>query len=137
MAKPKKGEIINFPVAMVDAADYAALAIDVTTGADSHDNWGEWKTKEVKDKWTLDEDLAQVVSMSDVQLARYKNPPAILQRVGDKKLLYIEAGDMVAVTTKRAPSADGVSGIADKKFQVIKPSLDFKGDKVTLTLLEV
>ena len=119
-----------------DAADYTELAIDVTTGAISHDNWGEWKTKEIKDKWTLAGDSAQVISMSDAQLARYKNPPAIIQRVGDKKLLYIEAGDMVAVTVKRAPSVDGVSGIVDKKFQVIKPSLDFKGDKVTLTLLE-
>lgn len=119
-----------------DAADYTELAIDVSTGAASHINWGEWKTKEIKDKWTLAGDSDQVISMSDAQLARYKNPPAILQREGDKKLLYIEAGDMVAVTTKRAPSVDGVSGIVDKKFQVIKPSLDFKGDKVTLTLLE-
>ncbi len=120
-----------------DAADYTELNLDVSTGSTSAENWGEWKAKEIKDKWTLTADSAQVISMKDSILARYKNPPAIIETEGDKKLMYIETGDMVARTTKRAPSSDGVSGITDQKFQVIKRGLNFKGDTLKMTLLEV
>lgn len=118
-----------------NASDFGDL--DLTVNAPSETNWGETATEEIKDKWTDTADGSQITTLGSNIRTRYADPPSIISVITDKKLMALETGDMVAVTTKRAPSSDGISGITAKKFQIIQRNLDFMKDTLSLTLMEV
>ena len=48
--------------------------------------------------------------------------------------MKFETGDIVDITTLRAPSTD-MSGIAAKPFQITQKTPDFTKDRLTLVLL--
>lgn len=118
-----------------NAVDFEELeiALDVT----SVDNWLETRRKNIKDRWTRSTEASQITSFSTTLLTRYKNPPSIIDIVSDQKFLFVETGDIVDVTTLRAPSVDGISGISAQKFQVVSQFFDFKMGSMKFTLLEV
>ena len=51
-------------------------------------------------------------------LDRYEDPPPLLPVMVDLKNLVIEEGDIIDVTTKRAPSTD-MTGISAVRFQLV------------------
>ncbi len=116
------------------ASDFgsAEIAVDLTSQA----NWGETRTKEIKDKWTLAAQLSQVEILRTNILTRYANPPEIVPWKTDRRYIYVEAGDIVVITTERAPSSD-MKGISGKRFQVVKRNLDFNNDTIQFELLRV
>ena len=115
------------------ADDFGELRLDVVAASET--NWGETAIKETKDKWTGAAEEAQIVTFSTNITDRYGDPPPIIDVITDKKLMAIETGDIVDVTTLLAPSSDG-SGISAVKFQVIQKTLDYMKNDVSLTLLE-
>jgi hypothetical protein len=117
-----------------DADSFTGLLIDPDN--DSRNAWKEKSTKTIKDKWTIDDaqGLTQLSAMTGALKARYASPPPILQVDVYRSRITIECGDMVSVTTRRAPSADG-TGIQNQKYQVVKRGLDFTKDTISLTLL--
>lgn len=117
-----------------EAADFAEFRAGVD--GTSQTNWNEMKLKEIKDKWTLAADVAQIQDLEGKILARYANPPAIIPGDVSRSKIALEVGDIVAVTTKKAPSID-MNGISNVKFQVVNRNLDHKRDTIKLKLLRV
>lgn len=117
-----------------NAADFAEFRAGVD-GA-SQTNWNELRLKEIKDKWTLAADVSQIQALEGKILARYANPPAIIPGDVSRSKINLEVGDIVTVTTKKAPSTD-MNGISNVKFQVFNRNLDHKRDMIRLKLLRV
>lgn len=116
-----------------NASDFGSLSFN--QDSTSKANWDETKAKEMKDKWTKATESAQVTDLAGKIMARYANPPAIINAEMDRRFIALEVGDMVTVTTKRAPSSD-MSGITNEKYQIINRNLDFKSDWIKLKLLK-
>ena len=115
-----------------DQKNFAAL--DINTDSTSQSNWGETKTKEVKDYWTKTAQASQLADLSNKIIARFKNIPDILQFSLDLRFMALEVGDMVSITHRRVPSTD-LTGISGVKYQVVNKDLDFKKDRVKLKVL--
>lgn len=128
--------VYTSPEAGTKAEDFDELSLGVAVT--SQDNWNEIARYELKDRFTRSTGLNQVEALSDDLLARYQDPPSIIQvpQTGLDMMVY-EPGDFGDITTLRAPSVDGVSGISDKKYQVVQRTLDFMNSKVSMDLLEV
>ena len=116
-----------------EATDYNTVKIGVDTTSQS--DWDETASLEVKDKWTPITQTAQSTDFLDKIIKRYANPPSALNVEVDLKYIYLEVGDLVTVTTVRAPSTD-MAGISNIKFQITNKNLDFSKSKVSLSLLE-
>ena len=116
-----------------DAGDYNHITIG--TDPVSQIDWAEVSSKELKDKWTPATQTAQSADYTNKILLRYANPPSTLIVDVDLKHIALEVGDMVTVTTYRAPSTD-MTGIANIKFQIINKNLNFAKNTLSLTLLE-
>ncbi len=117
-----------------DAKNFSQLDIGVD-GA-SHADWAEIKTKEIKDKWTRATESAQIAALRGAILTRYANPRPIVSLQTDRSKIHLELGDVVTLTTKRAPSTD-LSGVTDMRFQIIGKNLDFMKDVISFKLLAV
>lgn len=117
-----------------EAADFTEFRAGVD-GA-SQTNWSELRLKEIKDKWTLAADVSQIQDLEGKILARYANPPAIIPGDVSRSKIALEVGDIVAITTKKAPSTD-MNGISNVKFQIVNRNLDHKRDTIRLKLLRV
>lgn len=117
-----------------DAKNY--LSLDIGVDAASQADWGEIKTKEIKDKWTRTADSAQIAALRDAILNRFANPRPVVSLQTDRSKIYLELGDVVTLTTKRAPSTD-LSGVTDMRFQIIGRNLDFMKDVISFKLLAV
>lgn len=117
-----------------DAEDFDVYNL----GADaaSQVSWDIVTPYNLKDKWTLTADTAQITDLQDNILDRFADKPAIITTSLDRRYIYLEAGDIVDITTKRAPSSD-MMGISAVKFQIINRVVDHGGDSINLTLLEV
>ncbi len=116
------------------AQDFTELR--VAPDAASQTNWNELRIKEIKDKWTQPTETSQVQDLESKVLARFANPPSILSCEVVRSRIYLEVGDIVTVTTKKAPSTDMV-GISNERYQIINRNLDFKKDAIRLKLLAV
>src|SRR3990170_2007934 len=110
------------------------MAWDLFQDATSKANWNETITEEIKDKWTASAQSAQVEARRTIILGRYANPPEKLIVTVDMRFMEFETGDIIAITTLRAPSSD-MSGITAKPFQIIQKTPDFTKDHLSLTLL--
>jgi len=117
-----------------DAGDFNAVL--PATRPDSKADYGKWETETVKDKWTQAAQLSQVEDRSIKLLDRYENPPPLLPVVVDLKNLAIEEGDIIDVTTKRAPSTD-MTGISAVNFQVVKKQINWQKKTLNWELLAV
>ena len=117
-----------------DAGDFNAVLPDARS--DSKDDYGKFETETVKDKWTKADELAQVEDRSIKLLDRYENPPPLLPGMVDLKNLAIEEGDIIDVTTKRAPSTD-MTGISVVRFQLVKKQINWQAKKLNWELLAV
>ncbi len=117
-----------------DAKNFSQLDIGVD-GASQAD-WAEIKTKEIKDKWTRTTESGQIAALRDVILGRYANPRPMVSLQTDRSKIYLELGDVVTLTTKRAPSTD-LSGVSEMRFQIINRNLDFMKDVISFKLLAV
>lgn len=109
-------------------------AWDLNEDATSKSNWQETVTEEIKDKWTRIAQTTQVATRRGILLTRYANPPEKMTVTVDMRHMKFETGDIMAVTTLRAPSTD-MSGIAAKPFQIVQKTPDFSKDRLTLVLL--
>ena len=69
-------------------------------------------------------------------LDRYENPPPLLPVMVDLKNLAIEEGDIIDVTTKRAPSTD-MAGISGVRFQLVKKQINWQKKTLSWELLAV
>lgn len=116
------------------AQDFTDLR--VAPDATSQANWNELRIKEIKDKWTRPTETGQVQDLESKILARFADPPSILSCEVARSRIYLEVGDIVTVTTKKAPSTD-MGGITNERYQVINRNLDFKKDIIRLQLLAV
>ena len=117
-----------------EAGDFDAVFPDVRS--DSRDDYGKFETKVIKDKWTGSAQLSQVQDRATKLLDRYENPPPLMPGVMDLKNLAIEEGDIINVTTKRAPSTD-MTGISDVPFQLVKKQINWQGKRLSWELLAV
>jgi hypothetical protein len=117
-----------------DAADFNLyyLGVDAT----SQINWDIETAKTVKDKWTLAAQGSQIIDLQTNILARFANKPALIKTSLDRRWIDLEAGDIVDVTTQRAPSLD-MTGISEVPFQIINRTLNHGKDTIDITLLEV
>ena len=111
-------------------------SFELGTDATSQSNWGETKSKTIKDKWTDATETAQIQTLEANILARYADAPAIMNVTLDMRKMYLEVGDMVNITTVRAPSSD-MTGITGVKFQIVNRNLDFLKHTLKLKLLAV
>ena len=116
------------------AQDFTELR--VAPDATSQANWNELRIKEIKDKWTRPSETSQVQDLESKVLARFANPPSVLSCEVARSRIYLEVGDIVTVTTKKAPSTD-MGGISNARYQIINRNLDFKRDAIRLKLLAV
>ncbi len=118
--------------------DKAQDFTDLRVGPDaaSQANWNELRIKEIKDKWTRPTETGQVQDLESKILTRFANPPSVLSCEVARSRIYLEVGDIVTVTTKKAPSTD-MGGITNERYQVINRNLDFKKDTIRLKLLAV
>lgn len=107
---------------------------DLAEDATSRTNWKERRTKEIKDRWTRSAQSAQVVDRRTKVLTRYANPPELLPAVVDLRYMRYETGDILNITTLRAPSTD-MNGIASKPFQIVQKTPDFARNTISLKLL--
>lgn len=82
------------------------VASSVTTDETSIENWDEASVKAVKDSWTQAAELSQIQDRGNIVVARYGNPAEKLSVSVDMRFFELETGDVVNVTTKRAPSPD-------------------------------
>ena len=113
-----------------NAADFTSL--DLALDATSQTNYDEIALKEIKDKWTLSAQSAQITALRTNILNRYADPVPILTASVDLRKIALEAGDIVKVVTRRHPEYP-----TEKSFQIIKRNLDFMKHKIELTMLEV
>lgn len=116
-------------------ADYADITIDFD--ATSQSDWGEIATYEIKDKWTYSGDDTQIDTLTAAVLDRFKDIPCMFKMTTDIKFWWLEVGDMVNITSARAPSSD-YAGFTSKKFEIVGKNANFlsKSD-ITFQLLEV
>ncbi len=117
-----------------NASDFGNISIN--TNPTSQSNWGEAKNRDFKDKWTRPTESSQVTDLSNKIMARYADPPPIINAEVDRSKIYLETGDIVTVSTRRAPSSD-MNGISNVKYQIVNRTLDFKNDWIKLKLLRV
>jgi hypothetical protein len=117
-----------------DLSDFAAVY--VTTDATSISNWNETKTLLIEDKWTSSIESAQISALATKILTRFKDIPALITIEADLRHLDLEVGDMINITTTKAPSSD-LGGISDTKFEIIGKKFDFIKTVLRFTLLEV
>ncbi len=99
-------------------------------------DYGKWETETIKDKWTPVAASSQVQDRITKLLDRYEDPPPRMPATVDLKEMATEEGDIVNITTKRAPSTN-MLGILDVRFQVVKKTIDWQGKKLNLELLAV
>jgi len=62
------------------------------------------------------------------------NPAETLTVTVDKRFMEYETGDVINVTTTRAPSSD-LNGIENKAFQIVQKNPDFAEDTIMYNLL--
>ena len=117
-----------------EAGDFNEVFADLRT--DSKDNYGKFETKVLKDKWTPSAQLFQVEDRATKLLDRYENPPPLIPAVVDLKNLAVEEGDIINVTTKRAPSVD-MAGISAVPFQLVKKQINWGNKTLSWELLAV
>jgi hypothetical protein len=67
-------------------------------------------------------------------LTRYANPADVLEATAPLRLLAYELGDLVTVTTKRAPSSD-MNGITNVTYQIVQREVDYPNSRMKFTLL--
>jgi hypothetical protein len=82
------------------------LASSAVTDETSIENWDEVAVKQAKDKWTQAAQLSQMQDRGQKMVTRYADPAEKLIVSTDMRFFELEAGDIVNVTTTRAPSAD-------------------------------
>jgi hypothetical protein len=82
------------------------VASSVTTDETSIENWDEVSVKSVKDPWTQAAQLSQIQDRGNMVVARYGSPAEKLSVSVDMRFFELETGDIVNVTTERAPSPD-------------------------------
>lgn len=116
------------------AQDFTDLR--VAPDATSQTNWNELRIKEIKDKWTRPAESSQVQDLETKILTRFANPASVISCEVARSRIYLEVGDIVTVTTKKAPSTD-MGGISNEYYQIINRNLDFKRDVIRLKLLAV
>lgn len=116
-----------------EAADYGTVSIGIDTTSQA--NWRETTSQELKDKWTPITQTAQISDFLDKIMKRYADPPSILYADVDLRKMALEVGDIVTVTTSRAPSTD-MAGISNIKFQIVNRNLDYSKRILSLTMLE-
>lgn len=117
-----------------EAGNFGALTIGVDTTSQA--DWDEDGDKTIKDKWTQITEGAQVTDFLNKVIKRYGGIPSVYTAEAGLQKMALEAGDIVTLTTKRAPSSD-MQGISNVKFQVMSRDLDFVKSRVKLILLEV
>jgi len=110
------------------------ISLDVNYDSTSQANWGEIKTKEILDKWTLTAQGSQPTDLTTGIIARYKNIPNGFEFELDRRFIFLETGDPINITTKRAPSTD-MLGISNVKYQIVNRNLDPKNDTIKITAL--
>lgn len=116
--------------------NHVYIGIDSASQANNNAvyDWELW------DIWTTDDvggqGESQIDALTDRILARYADPPSIIEWDLDRKQIAYEVGDMVTCSTKYAPSA-GLSGIANVKYQIVKKNLDPNTHRISFTVLEV
>lgn len=79
--------------------------LDLALDSASITNYGETALKEIKDKWTRSAQSSQITDLRTKILNRYADPAPVLTATLDLRKIYLEAGDIVKVTTKRYPAA--------------------------------
>jgi hypothetical protein len=98
-------------------------------------HWGEKKSFEFKDYWTLtDQETGQVTPVASAILERFSSVPDVISFSLDLRFIALEVGDMVDLTTKIAPSTD-LSGISAIKYQITRKDLDFQKSRIKLEVL--
>lgn len=117
-----------------DYADFNNLIIDVDSTSVA--NYGETKERIRKDKWTRAAQSANVDTYTAALIARYKNPPGIIDVKMDMKKLKYEVGDIIDITSAR-PIGSGLGGLTNEHFQIINKNLDFQRGTLTFKLLQV
>ena len=117
-----------------DLSDYESVSIDID--ATSVSNWGETKTIEILDKWTGISKTSQITDLTDKVLSRFKDVPALIKGTADLRYLWLEVGDMVTITTVKAPS-DDLGGISAVKYEIISKNFDFLKTTIKFQFLEV
>lgn len=117
-----------------DTGDFNDVLADTRAGSKA--DYGKWETETIKDKWTKSAQITQIQDRSTKLLDRYEDPPPLLPVTVDLKNLAIEEGDIIEVTTKRAPSTD-MSGISAKRFQVVKRQINWQKKTLDWELLAV
>ena len=118
------------------ARDDVTIALQDNVDLDSIANWNESKIKQIKDYWADATQGGYVEARANSLIARYKDIPAIINFALDRRFIALEVGDIVSVTTKRAPSAD-MTGISNVKFQIVSKNLDLKRDRIPMKALRV
>lgn len=98
--------------------------------AASQTNWNELRLKDFKDKWTRTAQVAQVQDRETKIMARFANPPAIINGTIHRSHIAAEVGDMFSVTTVHAPAP-----ITAAKYQLINKNLDYGSDTIKIKLL--
>jgi photosystem II stability/assembly factor-like uncharacterized protein len=114
--------------------DYYA-AVHSANDLVSQYNYQQVLAWELEDKWTTAANSRQIGALSSLILDRYSQHPPIIEGTLDRRWITLEPGDLVRVSTTRAPSPDGVSGDVAEKYQIVRTELDFTEDRIGVTLL--
>jgi hypothetical protein len=115
--------------------DYTAFRELVNSA--SQVNYQGAVTYNIKDDWTAATSAGynQIGNLVGGIRTRYKNPPALLDGVLDRRWIWLEAGDMVHISTMSVPTSDGITEYLGV-FQIKKTELNFMGDTINITFEE-
>jgi len=117
-----------------DLENYAGL--DDYTNSTSVTAWKEERFEVVKDKWTALANTSQVTARRTVLDGIYGNAPVLLTGKLSRRLVALEAGDVVEITIDRYPKASGF-GITNKKFLLIKRNYNYNKGDISVSFLEL
>lgn len=116
-----------------DDSDFESLFItaDVTSNVNHDKNY----LKVIKDKWVSSVGSFMIDDMNDKIIDRYSSPVSIVSFSLGRKFIALEAGDMISLTTPRAPSAD-FTGIVKEKYQITNKSYNLRKDLINFSFLK-
>jgi hypothetical protein len=117
-----------------DFSDYNELTI--TVDSTSISNYEETREKILKDKWTDVAEASQITTYNAAIIARYADPPGILDIRTDLKKLKYEAGDIIDITASK-PIGTAEGGITNEHFQITNKNLDWQNGTIDFKLLQV
>jgi sugar lactone lactonase YvrE len=112
------------------------LGLDDYSNTTSITAWKEEVYKTIKDKWTPIGNTAQVEARRTIIDGIYGNAPVLLEGKISRRLINIEAGDVVAITMNRFPKSGGF-GCTNKKFLMVKKNYNYGDGNIGASFLEV